>query len=505
MSVQERKRKTGITYYVTNTWNGKPVWERSGTNKRQAEIDDRAMRKSIEKGTYVPKSGLKRLTVAGECDLLSKALTGPSAEIYTSRLRLHVLSRSWLAEMVASEVRSEHVQQLVEELRSERKPDGSRRLSDQTIANVLEVIRLVFAKAVKAKRLTDQPVDLSEAKLVDSDVEREPYTRAEAALLTRHTSIRLPTRVLNALALYTGAREGEVCGLRWSDVDVDAPLHCLHIRRQYEGRPLKTKLPRRVPVHPDLAAILNGWATLGFELHVGRKPQPEDPIVPCVHRGELRSYTKHGYYQAFIRGCRVAGVTPKTLHSTRHTFISLCRRANCNDARLAEITHGKSLKRKRKTIDRYTHRDWLELCEVVLLIDFDAIDAHQDTHLDGKKPLFLTGRIQEQMRELSPNSPKTQPDAGCPASGQTTPFEHQNCCLKNTRQESRQDITAYRSELFDTNERRRQKLLDLRRVDPTAAEPDLFLTAALSYAYSDDRPGIERNLASAVMAIGGSP
>lgn len=499
MSVHARKNKSGIVYWIQNRWNKKPQWERSGTSKRQAEQDDRAMKKAIEAGTYVPKTGLHKLTVAGECEQLVKSVEGPSKEIYSDRLRLHVLSRPWLADAPAHQVEGSHIEQLVKEMRAEKKTDGTRRLSDQQIANVLEALRLVYSRAIKAKRLTDNPVVLADHDLQASDEEREPYTKTEATLLMRHTKIRLPVRVMNALAFYSGAREGELCGCKWSDIDVETPLHCLNIRRQYNGRPLKGKKarPRTVPVHPELAKALNEWATSGFELYTGRKPTPEDPIVPCLYRGELRHFTKRGFYNAFARACEVSGVPNKTLHSTRHTFTTLCRRADCNDARLREITHGKSKSRKRDISERYTHRDWEELCGVVLKLDYDAVDLHQRVHSGPKGPLFLDGLVNGSENVTGGNDAKSSTDSGCPASGHTSTFGQELCGLENPSQHLSLRSGSDYQRLAASNDKRRKRLETLQSSDPTAAAPGLFLTAALDAAYSGDRAGLEQNLLSA--------
>ena len=44
----------------------------------------------------------------------------------------------------------------------------------------------------------------------------------------------------------------------------------------------KTDNPREMPVHPTLAKVLAEWKLEGFERFVGRKPKPEDLIVPAL-------------------------------------------------------------------------------------------------------------------------------------------------------------------------------------------------------------------------------
>lgn len=59
-----------------------------------------------------------------------------------------------------------------------------------------------------------------------------------------------------ATAIYCGLRKGELFGLRWSDVALDAAR--LDVNRSYELLP-KSGKPRHVPMHPELVRIVRAW------------------------------------------------------------------------------------------------------------------------------------------------------------------------------------------------------------------------------------------------------
>lgn len=61
---------------------------------------------------------------------------------------------------------------------------------------------------------------------------------------------------LVATAVYTGLRKGELFGLRWRDVHLDAKR--LDVMRSYELLP-KSGKPRHVPLHVELLRILRAW------------------------------------------------------------------------------------------------------------------------------------------------------------------------------------------------------------------------------------------------------
>lgn len=51
-------------------------------------------------------------------------------------------------------------------------------------------------------------------------------------------------------------RKGELCGLRWTDVDLDRGL--ISVRRSYRSTP-KSGKGRHVPINPRLAPVLRAW------------------------------------------------------------------------------------------------------------------------------------------------------------------------------------------------------------------------------------------------------
>ena len=132
-------------------------------------------------------------------------------------------------------------------------------------------------------------------------------------------------RVLLQTAIFTGLRSGELLGLRWCDVDLDAGV----IRTRYQlGRDgeradLKTEAARRdVHLAPTLAKTLRE--------HKLATPwsAPGDPVFAAATGGVLdrRNMTRRGVESAAKR----AGLTGVSMHVLRHTFASLLIAGGCN-------------------------------------------------------------------------------------------------------------------------------------------------------------------------------
>lgn len=134
---------------------------------------------------------------------------------------------------------------------------------------------------------------------------------------------------LPLLALYTGARLGELCQLRVRDVRRESDVWFLDVNDEGEGRSVKTRSSvRRVPVHPRLVE-------LGLLRYVEgrRRMGPDATLWPDLRpdgRGDLSGNFSKWWGRYFRKH---AGIDDprKVFHSFRHTFKDACRRAGLGE------------------------------------------------------------------------------------------------------------------------------------------------------------------------------
>lgn len=258
-------------------------------------------------------------------------------------------------------------------------------LATKTIGNIYSTLRACMKAATDGYELIPKnPCRLTKRELpVGSKkpgAKPLPYRTDETDLLCHSERVSAERRVFHSLLLYTGMRHGEAAGRRWKDYDQTAPvLGRLHVHDQYDGQPLKADkgddtYPRTVPVHPTLAAVLGAWKEKGFAAFYGRKPGPDDFIVP--NTGDIlkprevnRSLRRLGEDIARL------GIAPRAraLHLTRHTFISGCRNNGADADVLKLITHGAS-KSNSDIIGMYSTIDWETLCRAVMCFRKDGVD-----------------------------------------------------------------------------------------------------------------------------------
>ena len=208
------------------------------------------------------------------------------------------------------------------------------------------------ARATKPRPELEEPADL-DPTLVAKIIAAAPdgITRNEAGKLEP------PLRTIALLAAITGAREAELCGLRWTDLDVRA--RTLQIRRRvvyikggYVVRPLtKTKKPRTVGLDRRTVARLRilRWQC-GQRARACGAQLPKDAFIfselpdgtPLVPNVVASRWQRH----------RQKMGTTLTFHQLRHAHASFLLDAG---AELSRVSKRLGHARQSTTSDVYSH------------------------------------------------------------------------------------------------------------------------------------------------------
>jgi len=138
-----------------------------------------------------------------------------------------------------------------------------------------------------------------------------------------------PMTVAAWIALFTGLRRGEVCGLRWRDVSLDDRM-MLVTRSIGEGRGgssyikgPKTHRTRDVPIAGQLAGVLSVWyAQCRDEWGLTDGEMFDLYVIGNAEGGFcLPTYITEGW-RVLSRGWNLVGTAGRrvTFHDLRHTF-----------------------------------------------------------------------------------------------------------------------------------------------------------------------------------------
>lgn len=284
------------------------------------------------------------------------------------RLEDYVLVR--IGKKPIDEVKRDDMKALVQWLMSLPKTKSTNRpMSPRMVHHVYWTAHNMFEEALREERILRNPCTLEvRPGELPKKKEADPrwrmnaiFTRAEIEILISDERVPLQRRVLYALTYFLYTRFGEAAGRTLRDYDpVAEPLGQMQVPTQYEDEDTKTEVPRMVPVHPVLARILAEWFLEGFPRLFGRKPTPDDYIVPKL-RGQGPQNVKRAW-QNLQKDLRTLGLRPRRMHDLRRTAISLSLADGADKYLLKWVTHGPQ---KSDAFDLYNTPPWAALCKQV--------------------------------------------------------------------------------------------------------------------------------------------
>lgn len=218
-------------------------------------------------------------------------------------------------------------------------------LAGTTVAFDLKVLRTCLNAAVRQGLLPNNPaaaVELPHAH----HVERGTFTATEVKMLC--DAAEGEWRSLILLGYFTGQRLSDLCGLKWSNVDLTAGMISMAVA--------KTKVQRHViPLHPTLQEQLEKLAS---------SDTPEEHVLPGM--AGLGTGGRHGLTEGFKRIVVRAGldletvqgggkrkISRRTFHALRHSFTSAMANAGIAPELRMKLSGHKST----KIHATYTHHE----------------------------------------------------------------------------------------------------------------------------------------------------
>ena len=272
---------------------------------------------------------------------------------YRLHAKKHILP--WFGKTDVSEIDKLKVREFVRSLQDECA------LSYKTTRDVLVVLKMVMNYAAEEMQL-DTPSrnwGVTIYHKEDEDTGRpKSYNKEEVAAITKYVDGHPGTEALGIIiALYTGMRIGELCALRWSDVDLKEE-RVIHVRRTLyrlylveedkqkgstqiiEGTP-KTKSSRRsIPICNALYRRIKPYKAVSANDYyvVSGKQKPEDPRT---YREVYKSILKNAGLKRILK-----------FHSLRHTFATMLIESKTDPKTVSEILGHSNVA---TTLNIYTH------------------------------------------------------------------------------------------------------------------------------------------------------
>lgn len=286
------------------------------------ERNDAARRAELQEGAEEP--GPLTLARWGEETWLKRRVTRvrwPAQD--KSRWRLHV-APSQLARMPLADVRSKHVRAWLDELLT--KKSGGKLLTARTVRHVFNLVRKAFADAHEDELVAANPAVGVKIPKRPGDVAsapRESLTAEEIRAVESCAAVPEASRLLYAVAIYSGLRQGELWGLHWGDVHEAGDRPRVVVRFSHANAPKNSKA-EPVPLLPQACAAFARLRELATKK--GKGPAAGDLVFPTPRGCRRQPSDDAGWSSRKVRGKarvghrEVAGVNRLVLfHGLRHT------------------------------------------------------------------------------------------------------------------------------------------------------------------------------------------
>lgn len=211
-----------------------------------------------------------------------------------------------------------------------------------TVRKALVLLRSAMTQAVERDRLTKNPTRTVKAPKLDAPKPNALDEKGRAKVVQfLNIDPAAPASIGIALALFLGLREGEVCGLRWRYVDLDAKTLSIEETIGHEGHKWYPKKPKtggsRRTLHiPDtlMPALISRRAKMNEERMASGLPIADLYVTGGADGSFMQPHYLSNKWRTIADALSLMGTQGKrpTFHDLRHTFAT------------AAIAHGVDVK-----------------------------------------------------------------------------------------------------------------------------------------------------------------
>ncbi|MGH7757032.1 MAG: site-specific integrase, partial [Vulcanimicrobiaceae bacterium] len=291
--------------------------------KAEAQRRLRDLIREVETGGHADGARISIAALAQRwLDSSEHRVTARTFAFYSAHVRLYIVPA--LGSLRAETLRPAHIEAALATWRRGKRNDRERgKLSSRTVAHIFNSLRTLLRWGVKMGTLVRNVADAVEPPRYERKEMQALDAAGVVALLQAAAGNALQAPI--AVATGTGLRRGELLGLQWSDIDLQAQR--LTVRRSSETvkgvtrtKPPKTARSARTIALPPFVADVLRDERARQEMQRGRAVTPDDWVFV---RGDGSQWEPGVFSLAFARFIKSAKVPHVRFHDLRHSFGTL--------------------------------------------------------------------------------------------------------------------------------------------------------------------------------------
>jgi integrase len=305
--ISKRRNRWVIDFYDQH---GKRRWETmpEGSTKKKARDRLWEIEEKVDKRAYLPDKKVPLFSEVAEDWVEHKKpnLRETTWEVYEGHVRNHFED---FKDSKINRITTAKVEKFI----TKRQNKG---MNIATLRKILVTLNQIFSYGVRHRYIDHNPLSDAErprGKGGHKDKKMVILTPEQIKALLLHTE-ELKYRILFALAIFTGARQGELLGLKWEDLDWANSQ--IHFKRTFnKGRffdPKTAKSYRSVTLPPMVLDLLEKWK----EVCSG-----SDLVFPNRNGNPINySNMMNRHYKPALKAAGLPGIR---FHDLRHTYASI--------------------------------------------------------------------------------------------------------------------------------------------------------------------------------------
>lgn len=256
---------------------------------------------------------------------------------YAAHLENHILPL--LGEHTCDEITAECLQNSILQWLDNGRKDGTGCLAEKTVKDIVVILKACIKYGAKNGYLPYRDIDLAIPSKKGCHKKISIFSVREQKLIANAVSNSLSNKTGGILiSLYTGIRIGELCALKWSDIDflnktisISKTLQRLYFRDE-EGNgytkiiitpPKTTTSVREIPISSKLMKTLKKLCPDNCDSYV--LTNTEKYIEPRTYRN---------FYSRFLHNLNIRKLK---FHCLRHTFATMCIESGADYKTVSEL------------------------------------------------------------------------------------------------------------------------------------------------------------------------